>query len=443
MDKATRESLARRTLELSRADQTEVLISHNDAALTRFAHETVTQNVAACDTAVSVRTIVDGKTGVARTNLLCESSLRAVVERALAMTALVPSDPLTPVLPSGAPTAVPAGAYDPATAHAGAGLRARMCDAIFGRAEETGCWCAGYVSTSAARITLANTSGALASFDLTDAGINVKMNAADSSGFAEFYSNAVAAIDAAECGATAARKAGSSASPRAVEPGSWTVILEPPAFGELVSYLTDHFSAQSFDDGSSFCSDGLDRAYFAENVTLYDDYAHPLAPGMPFDYEGQPKQRVTLVEGGIVRNVVTDSYYARKLERANTGHALPAPNAYGPQALNVVVAHGTKSTAELLAETKRGLLVTRFWYIRTVDQKKALVTGMTRDGTFLIENGRIACGVRNMRFNASILELLRRCEFSSEQRRTCGYDYSIVVPAAKIDGFTFTSVTEF
>ncbi|HKE36210.1 MAG TPA: metallopeptidase TldD-related protein, partial [Candidatus Baltobacteraceae bacterium] len=189
--------------------------------------------------------------------------------------------------------------------------------------------------------------------------------------------------------------------------------------------------------------DGLDRTYFAENVNVHDDYAHPLNPGMPFDFEGSPTMRLPLVENGIVRNVVTDSYYAHKLERANTGHALPAPNAFGPHARNLVIGAGTKSVDQLVAETKRGLLITRFWYIRPVDQKKAVVTGMTRDGTFLIQDGRIAHGVRNLRFNQSILDCLRQCEFSNEQQRTGSYHYALVAPAVKIQNFHFTSTTEF
>ncbi|MEO6835786.1 MAG: TldD/PmbA family protein [Candidatus Tumulicola sp.] len=440
---AGREKLAAYVLSLSTADQTEVLVSASDRALTRFTHEMSNQNVAASDAGVSVRAILGGRTGVAQTNRLDEPSLRDVVERAVAMARLAPDDPLVPVLPPGAPAQTPAGAYDPATAQADADVRARMCDAIFREAENAGYWSAGFAATSSAGLTVANTSGALASFDGTDAGVNVKMNAADSTGYGESYSATLRAIDPGAAGRTAVEKARTSAAPLAVDPGAWTVILDPPAFGELFVYLADHFSAQSFDEGSSFCSGGLDRSYFSENVTVRDDYAHPLAPGMPFDYEGQPTQRLALVENGVVRTVVTDGYYAKKLDRPNTGHALPAPNAYGPQPRSLVVDGGDKSVHQLISETKRGLLITRFWYIRTVDRKRAIVTGMTRDGTFLIEDGRIARGVRNMRFNDSIVDLLGRCEFSREQARTGGYHYSLVAPSAKITGFNFTSTTEF
>jgi predicted Zn-dependent protease len=438
-----RERVATHVLNLSNADQTEVLVTSGDSALMRFTHEMSNQNVAAADVGVSVRAILHGRTGVAQTNALDERSLRDVVERAAAMARLAPEDPLQPELPRGGPARAPDGSYDSETAGADAAARARLCDAIFREAESAGYWSAGFAATSASGLTVANTSGALASFDGSDASVNVKMNAADSTGFGEAYSTSLRAIDAVAVGKTAVEKARASAAPRAVEPGSWTVILDPAAFGELFTYLADHFSAQAFDEGSSFCSGGLGRSYFAQTVTVRDDYAHPLAPGLPFDFEGQPTQRLALVENGVVRDVVTDSYYAKKLDRANTGHALPAPNAYGPQARNLVVAGGSKSVEQLIEETPRGLLVTRFWYIRPVDRKRAIVTGMTRDGTFLIENGKLAGGVRNLRFNDSIVDLLGRCEFSREQVRTGSYNYSLVVPTAKFAEFNFTSVTDF
>ena len=438
-----RTALAQRVLKLSKADQTEVVIAANDVALTRFSHESVHQNIAVGDVDISVRAIIGNRTGVARTNQHDDKALHDVVARASAMAQLAPVDPGQPSLPHGVPATTPQGAYAASTANASPEVRAHLCGTIFDSAERNAFWCAGYAATSSSGITIVNSNGANASFDGTDATINVKMTGSDSTGFAEGCVNDVARLDAATIGETSARKARDTAAPRSVEPGEWTVILEPPAFAELLAYVVDHFSAQSYDQGSSFLSDGLDRSYFGENVTIRDDYAHPLAPGMPFDYEGQPTQRLALIENGVARNIVTDSYWAAKLDRANTGHALPAPNAYGPMARNIVVSPGSASTAELIASTKRGLLVSRFWYIRTVDQKQAVVTGMTRDGTYLIENGKLAGGVRNLRFNQSILEALRHCTFSSEQKRSAGYSYSMVVPTAKIENFRFTSTTEF
>ncbi len=442
MDKAPREALARRVLSLCATGESEVIVLDGDDGLTRFTQNAIHQNIAHRETSVRVRTLVDGRTGVAATNLLDEASLSSLVARAASMAELAPSDPLAGLLAGGASIAPP-GAYVAATAQASPEMRAGLAAQIFGIAQRDGLWAAGYVKSSRSGITVANSRGLLASFDGTDSGLNVKQNGPDSTGFAEYYSNDIGKLDAKRAAETAAGKTQGSRAPEAVEPGEWTVVLEPAAFGELLSYITEHFSAQSYDEGSSFLCDGLGKTFAGENVTIVDDYAHPLAPSMPFDYEGTPKQRVPLLEHGVARGVVTDSYWAAKLDIPDTGHALPAPNSWGPQPVNVTVAPGCKSTAELIAETKRGILVSRFWYIRPVDLRQTIVTGMTRDGTFLIENGKIAHGVRNMRFNQSILTALNNVEFSSELARSGNYSYSIVLPAAKIQGFRFTSLTDF
>ena len=253
----------------------------------------------------------------------------------------------------------------------------------------------------------------------------------------------MASLRGAAVGGVAADKAVRSHDPQPVDPGQWTAIFEPAAFGELLAYLLDHFSARSFDEGSSFLSDGLGRQYAGDNVTLLDDYTNPAAPGMPFDFEGSPRQLVPLLENGIGRGIVTDSYWAAKLQRENTGHAGPHGGTEGPRPVNAALQPGAKSLEQLIAETKRGLLVSRLWYIRPVDRRRTIVTGMTRDGTFLIEDGKVTRGVRNMRFNQSILETLRAAEFSSAPARTVSFNYSIVTPAAKVAGFHFTSTTDF
>ncbi|HEX8806156.1 MAG TPA: metallopeptidase TldD-related protein, partial [Candidatus Aquilonibacter sp.] len=329
MNSDEREAIARRALARSEADQTEILIASSDEALTRFTHGISNQNLAAHNVSIAVRAIVAERTGVASGNDLSDASIDTLLARAQAMATFAPRDEGVPALPAGGTTKAPPGAFVETTASANPSARARICDAIIERSERLGYWCAGYVSSGSDGVTIANSSGALASFDGTSAAVNVKTTAPDSTGFAEHYSTDFDTLNGTDVGSRATELARLSAKPRAVDPGEWTVILEPPAFGELFTYLASHFSAQSFSDGSSFFSDGLDRAYFDERVTIFDDYAHPLAPSMPFDYEGQPKLRLPLVEAGVVRNIVTDSYYAKKLGRANTGHALPAPNAYG------------------------------------------------------------------------------------------------------------------
>jgi predicted Zn-dependent protease len=443
MDADARRALAERVLARSRADATEAIVTSDHRALTRFTHEFIHQNVDVENVAIRVRAIVDGRTGVASTNATDDAAIDTVVQRAMEIAAFAPRSSEPPLLAAYADVTVPTGAYVAATANATPDERAHVAAAIFEQATSNGCWCSGYVTTATGGVTIVTTSGADASFDGTECGANVKMTAGDSTGFAERYGTDARMLDGDLIGSRAARKAKRSASPVAVDPGEWTVILEPAAFGELVHFLGDHFSAQSYDEGSSFLSGRLGERVMGAGVTIRDDYAHPRHPDAPFDWEGTPKKRVALIEGGVARTVLTDSAWARKLDRPNTGHGLPAPNAYGPYPLDLVVEPGTASVEELIASTKRGLLVTRLWYVRIVDQRKTILTGMTRDGTFLIENGAIVRGVRNLRFNQSLVDALGTCTLSNEQLRTGGYSYALVTPAVKFDRFTFASTTDY
>ncbi|MBV8726409.1 MAG: TldD/PmbA family protein, partial [Candidatus Eremiobacteraeota bacterium] len=381
--------------------------------------------------------------GVAQTNVLNDEALHAAVRRAIALAKLAPPDPAQPALPERATYGSSDGAFAPSTASATANQRAQLCDAIFRSARAHDFWCAGFARTMEGGVSIVNSRGARASFDGTDAAINIKMNAPDSSGYAEAYTPDVLTLDAAALAERSAQKAAAARAPRAVRAGEWTVILEPPAFGEFLNCISRHFSAQAYDEGSSFLCDALDRKCAGSNVTIWDDYAHPRAPGMPFDFEGAPTQRIALIKDGVAAAYVTDSYWAAKLSKSNTGHALPAPNTFGPLPRHTVIEGGTKSLDQLIAETKRGLLVTRFWYLRPVDERRTIITGMTRDGTFMIEDGKVTHGVRNLRFNQSVLAALAECEFSKEQSRTASYHYSTVVPAVKIERFNFTSETDF
>lgn len=434
--------IAQNVLERSRA-ATEVTVTTTHQALTRFTHETVNQNIDQTDTAIRVRAVVDGRIGIAATNALDDDALDAAVARAHAIATLAPRESISPQLADRAEAAAPPGAFVPATAAATSVDRARIAGAVFAHASKNDLWSSGYAMTSRNGTTIATSAGARMSFDGSDAGANVKMNGDDSSGFAECYSRDIGALDGDALGREAARIAMRTRGPAAVDPGDWTVILLPPAAGELILYVTAHFSAEAYSDGSSFISGKLGESVLGQNVTIVDDYAHPLNPGMPFDFEGFPTQRVTLVENGAITDIVTDSTWATRLERRNTGHALAAPNSNGPQSSYAVVAPGPKPLAQLIAETKRGLLVTRLWYVRTVDQRTALLTGMTRDGTFLIENGSLRGGVHNMRFNESMVAALRDCEIADTPIRTGSYHYSLVTPAIKFNHFRFASASPY
>jgi predicted Zn-dependent protease len=435
-------AVAQAVLAHSRADGTEVTVAASRQGLTRFTHETINQNIDAADRSVRVRSIVAGRVGVAATNAFDDGALAAVAARAHAIALLAPRESTPPILAQADCAAAPAGAFVPATAAATPDARARIAGEIFAHAGD-GLWSSGYAMTAAHGLTIATSSGAVAAFDGTTAGANVKMNGLDSTGFAERYSPDVADLDGAALGRESARIARQTRAPSAADPGNWTVILAPAAVGELLRYLTPHFSAEAYSEGSSFITGKLGAAVLGANVTIRDDFTHPLNPGMPFDHEGFPTQRVTFVANGVAADIVTDSTWAQRLDRPNTGHASTAAYPGGPQSTHTVLEAGPKSLATLIAETKLGLFITRLWYVRIVDQRAALLTGMTRDGTFLIENGRLTGGVHNLRFNASIVAALNDCEIAATQTRTGGYHDALVTPAIKFNRFHFAGASPY
>jgi len=425
----------------SKADETEVLFSRSEAALTRYTRNEIHENVIEGDASLSVRAVVGKRVGVASTSRLDDRAIADTLERAASIARLSPEDPLFPGLPRGGgePQALP-NAYDTATAAATPDDRAAAVGQIAAKMKHHQLHAAGYVATRSDVIAVANSKGTSRYFEATDASVNVKAIGEDSSGYAEGFSRSLGQLDFDALAAVAAKKALDGRDPEPLAPGAYTVILEPPAFREFLGYLSwAGFGAQSLDDGSSFLAGRIGEQVMGTNVTIRDDFTHPLSPGIPIDFEGVARTRVPIIESGVAKGVAYDSYYAAKLGQANTGHALPAPNPVGPLPLNIVVDPGARSAAELIRGVEHGVLVSRTWYIRLVDQNKMLITGMTRDGLFLIERGSVTRGLKNMRFNESIVEALGRAELASELHRS----ESMVLPAVRIDGFHFTSGTTF
>lgn len=435
-------SLATRAVADGLADALEATVVERRLCLTRFTHNAIHQNLDETQTLVQFRAVVDGRAGWSCTSLRDEDDLDEARGRAIAQARLVPKTAIDFTLPQPAPYEAPKNAFDEATANAPPGLRADAASKIFEVAASGEAWAAGYVSTESVAVAIANSNGLRANFATTDAVINTKCLTADASGFAESFSRRLVDFDPSEVARRAVAKARDAGELDTPEVGNWTVIVEPPALGELLSYLLPHFSAERVYEGASFLAEGLGRTYVSEEVTLTDDYAHPLHATFPFDGEGTPTQRVTLFERGVANDYVTDTEWSTRLNRPNTGHYVSG-GTDGPQPRAVVLSPGKRSREELIASTKRGILISRFWYIRVVDVRKAIVTGMTRDGTFLIEEGKVTRGLRNMRFNVRILDLLSDCELSNELVRTGGYAHSIVVPTARFERFSFSSVTSY
>jgi predicted Zn-dependent protease len=222
------------------------------------------------------------------------------------------------------------------------------------------------------------------------------------------------------------------------------VILEPAAVLDLAGQMFGDFSATAIRDGRSFLADRIGASLFGSNITVDDDAAHPLQAGAPFDAEGVPRRRLSLVENGVVRDVAYSRQAAALAGATPTGHGFPLPNEYGEAPTNIVFAGGATPLDEMVASTGRGVLVTRFWYIREVDPYRKIFTGMTRDGTFLVEGGEVVAGIRNFRFNQSLIEMLSNVEALSPAVRASGEEtFDMVVPAMKVRDFNFTETTTF
>ena len=434
-------SILDRTLAASKADETEALIAASDSSLTRYQHNSVHESVNERNCQISVRAVVGKRQGVAGTNKLDEASIIDVVRRAYESAKLSTEDPDFPGLPGpGGEVAEVPDAFDDTTATATPDMRAAAVSDVAKIMRVYNLYAAGYVSTQSDAIAIANTKGIKRFHRSTDSAINIKAIGSDSSGYAEGFSRRFDDLEPAALAERAAKKAVAGNNPRALDPGKYTVILEAPAFREFVGYLSwIGFGAQAFEQGSSFMSGRLGEKIVGDRVTIRDDFAHPLGCGIPFDFEGVRRTIVPLIDHGVAKDVVYDSYYAAKLKHQNTGHALPAPHSEGPMPLNIVVDPGGTAVEAMIRDITHGVLVTRTWYIRLVDQKQTLITGMTRDGLFLIERGRLTKGLKNMRFNESIIGALGRCELASALVRS----ESHVLPAVKIEDFHFSSGTEF
>lgn len=421
----------------------ECILSGENAALTRFANNAIHQNVAERTLHLSVRPIIEGRTARASTNRLDAEGIRRVVEDAVAITRLTEPDPELPPL-AGPALAEPVQRYFQATAEATPQLRAGAVAAAIREVESAGQTAAGIYSTGEAFFALRNTQGIDVWHSETMARFSITAMAADSSGWAKASACDCRDLEPVALARSAARKAAASANPRVVPAGRYTVVLEPAAVLDLAGQMFMDFSATAIRDGRSFLNDRVGTKLFGANVTIHDDVRHPGQSGAPFDGEGVPRRRLTLVENGVVRDIAYCRQAAALAGVEPTGHGLPVPNEIGEAPVNIVIAGGETPVDEMIRSTPRGILVTRLWYIREVDPYEKIFTGMTRDGTFLIENGEVAGGVRNFRFNVGLMEMLSNVEALSPSSRVSGEEaQDMVVPAMKVTDFNFTEVTRF
>jgi predicted Zn-dependent protease len=449
-------------VKCSKADETEALFYGTKSALTRFANNTIHQNVAEENVSVSVRTVFGGRTARATTNKLDGESLKRVVEASESLARVQQPDSDLLPLPTASEAQADAGEGARATRHfaqtAGVtpGDRAAAVAGIVSTAQKQKLTTAGIFSTSESFEGIFNSRGLSDWHTQTSSEISITMLAADSSGWQKANSPDVSNLDPVALAETAARKARESAGPRELPAGKYTVILEPAAVLDMVGFMFFDFGGMAVLDQRSFLNDRVGKPLFGENIDIWDDVGYPLQSGAPFDGEGMRRQRMQLVEKGIVRRLVHARSTAARLKQsefkhkvgpiAPTGHGFPLPNEMGEAPMNIVFAtpREPKSLEQMLASTERGVLVTRFWYIREVDPYEKILTGMTRDGTFYVEDGRIQYGIRNFRFNESLIHMLSNVEQMGIPVRSSGEEsFDMVVPPMKVREFNFTEVTKF
>jgi len=430
--------IADKVIKESPGDLTEVLITGGPSRLTRFTENYIHQNVAEVNHSISVRVIFDKKIGTASTNSLDDDSLKEVVQAAAEIARLQRPNEEFEGIPDPEPyKEVPA--FSDRTYNFSAMERANAVKEIIEQAKERGYKAAGAFSTGGRELCVANSRGVRAYHASTSASLSTVVSSDTSSGYAESRAIDVDEISAADLGRTAAEKCAMGENPGVIEPGEYEVILEPLAVADMLMYLAAMgFSAQAVREGRSFLVGKLGQKIFSDLFTMWDDGLDERGFPMPFDLEGVPKQKVVMVERGVAKELVYDFKNARKEGRKSTGHG--TFGGWGPMPSNVFMAGGEHSLEDMIKNTRRGILVTRFHYTNLAHPMKMLITGMTRDGTFLIEDGEIVKPIKNLRFTESALRVFGTMDMLSKDMVRAGRS---VVPAIRVPAFAFTGVTEF
>ncbi len=458
LDKSKATDIFSRIQKHSTADEVEALIYGGRSALTRFANNTIHQNVAEENYFVSVRSAFGGRTARASTNKLDDESLKRVVQASenLARVQHEDSDLLPMAANSGKSDGqIPGRRFDQ-TAAVTPQDRAQAVGKIVSTAQKHKLTTAGIFSSGESVEGIFNSRGLSDWHTQTSSEISITMLAPDSSGWQKANSPDVSVLDPASLADIAARKASDSAAPKEIPAGKYTVILEPAAVLDMAGFMFWDFGGLAILDQRSFLNNRVGTQVFGENINVWDDVAHPLQSGSPFDGEGMRRQRVQLIEAGVVKRLVysratarkmTDSEYKNKVGPIEvSGHGFPIPNEMGEAPMNIVFGgqDNPKTVDQMIVSTERGILVTRLWYIREVDPYEKILTGMTRDGTFYVEDGKIRHGVRNFRFNESLIHMFSNVEDMGTPVRASGEEsFDMVVPAMKIRDFNFTEVTKF
>jgi predicted Zn-dependent protease len=440
------EALLKKALSFSKADELEATLQGSRTAYTRFGVNSANTSGDTDNLSLVVNAHFGQRSGIATTNTLDDQGLEKVVRAAEEIARLRPEDPeQQPFLPKQQYLAVDA-AFDEATYRAEAPARAQAIATTIDPARAKNLVAAGIFDHTGGFAARANTNGNFGYQKSTTASYTTTARSADElgktgSGWATAISHRIGDIDAKAISARAIEKAELSRNPVQLEPGNYTVILEPNAVGDLIAPMMNLFGARQADEGRSFLSkkgggNRLGEKFFGDNINIYTDPTLNIAPGGSFDGQGLPTKKMDYVRAGVVKNLNYNRYWAKK-----TGKE---PTAFSS---NLIMDGGNSSIEEMIKSTERGILVTRFWYIRFVDPQTVLLTGLTRDGTFLIEQGRLKYAIKNFRFNETPVKMLNNIEAMTPSIRITGSErfgagFPVLAPAIKVRDFSFTSLSD-
>jgi predicted Zn-dependent protease len=433
-------------LKASPAEQTEIFAVEQDESLTRFANNFVHQNVTERNISITVRAVTGTRVGIAISNDTRPESLKGLARRAYEVAKLQPENPDFKGLPE-PQTAKPVAAFDPAVAECTPERRAAGAGVICRKAQTAGCTAAGSVTTAAFMMGVANSKGVFAEHRSTLMDASTVIMGSNSSGWAQSSGWRQAAVDPESMVSEALSKVRMGVDPIDFEPGEYTVILDPYATADLLEMLAyDGMGAQAVQEGRSWLTGRMGQRIMADSVTIVDDGYDTAGMPLPFDFEGVPKQVVPIIESGVAKGPVYDKYTAdREPGKQSTGHATPSSpqGRFGPMPMNLFLRPGTTSLDSMIKSTKLGLYITRFWYTRTVHPREAVITGMTRDGTFVVRDGEIAHPIKSLRFTQSYVEALKYTEAIGETPRLLrsGMGGATSVPPVKLAKFRFTGST--
>lgn len=440
MSRADAQALIERAVKMSKADSIHIQVNDGMRTNLRFADNRVSTAGSIQDTNVGVLSAFGPKHAAVQTNDISDEGLRRAVEQSEALARLAPDDP--EAMPELGPQEYKSSdAYFTSTAEASADQRARAAMTALEPARAAGdLKAAGYLEVHADAAAIGNSKGMFGYHPSTTANytLTVRTSNGTGSGWAGAEANDWSRLDFAALGKHAIDKARASLNPVAVEPGHYTVVMEPQAVGDLVQLMGFYVDARQADEGRSpFVKEGggnkIGMKVIDSRVSIVSDPFDPDLRGQPFDGDGLPLSRQVWIEDGVLKHLYYSRFWAKKQNAIATG----APSTFK-------MTGGTTSVEDMIKSTERGILLTRLWYLREVDPRTILYTGLTRDGTFLIENGKVSHAIKNFRFNDSPLFLLNNAESFGVPVRIGGTEAGgpIVVPAVKAKDFDFTSLSD-